>query len=95
MKSEWKGTNAGGCGNFPTWKNNPQFAFNTQIFDEVFITLMQDDVRMQGVRESNIPIGFLILKGTDTTNKIMQLRGPDVVGQTTFNNNRESKYFRL
>lgn len=89
VKSEWKGVTAGGCGNFPTWKNNPQYGFDLKIGDEVFITLMQDDVRINGVRDSPINIGFILLKVADLSKKIETLKGPDVLGQTVFNNSRE------
>lgn len=62
IRGEWKGESAGGCGNFPTWKNNPQYGFRLPQADEVFITLMQDDVRMNGKIESSINIGFVVLK---------------------------------
>jgi hypothetical protein len=61
---EWKGVTAGGCGNFPTWKNNPQFSFTIEKGDDVFFTLMQKDTRMSGEPESNLNIGFLLLRAT-------------------------------
>jgi hypothetical protein len=90
-KGEWKGVSAGGCPNFPTWRNNPQYGFELKVGDVVLITLMQDDARMNGVRESPVAVGFLLLKADDITKKVPQLRGPDIIGQTVFNTSRERK----
>ena len=64
IKGEWKGQTAGGCGNYATWKNNPQFGFSIDQEMDVFITLMQKDTRMEGVMNDPINVGFLILKTT-------------------------------
>jgi hypothetical protein len=64
IKGEWKGPSAGGCGNFPTWKNNPQFGFTLTSVGDVFVTLMQHDSRMDGSKEPPLNIGFLVLKNS-------------------------------
>lgn len=62
VKGEWKGLTAGGCGNFPSWKYNPQFGFELDSQMDVFISLGQKDTRMDGVMLSPINIGFMILR---------------------------------
>lgn len=91
VKGEWKGTSAGGCPNFPTWSNNPQYGFQLKVGDVVLVTLMQDDTRMNGIRESPIAVGFIMVKSDDLTKKVPALRGPDIIGQTVFNTSRECK----
>jgi hypothetical protein len=49
----WKGRTAGGCFNFPTWRNNPQYILKTSEKGKVTIELTQN--------EDN-HIGFYVMK---------------------------------
>ncbi len=54
-------------GNYPTWKDNPQYGFTLDKPTELFITLIQSDVRLEGKLQSDINIGFLVLKAKGNT----------------------------
>ncbi|PRP83981.1 hypothetical protein PROFUN_08665 [Planoprotostelium fungivorum] len=96
LRGEWLGITAGGCGNFPTFKNNPQVAFHLDKKCTVFITLMQFDHRMLGKADEDTEIGFLLGRTSDMNTKIQTLTMANVVGQTDFNASREiSKEFTL
>jgi len=68
MKGEWKGAEAGGCYNFPTWKNNPQYGLTVHKKGNVVISLTQEDTRITTVTHQLYPIAFTIFK-TDHNNK--------------------------
>ena len=52
----WKGTSAGGCFAYPSWKNNPQYLFDMAQASSVTIRLAQHAA-------SKNTIGFYVVKG--------------------------------
>jgi hypothetical protein len=90
IDSEWKGITAGGCVNFPTWKNNPQFALTLSSASNVMISLTQRDTRMEGILEFSIAMGMLVLKASDVSQKSAQIKPKDIVGQSSFAPAREA-----
>jgi len=58
LKGTWSGSTAGGCSNFQSWKNNPQFCFQLKKPCELVVVLTQEDERMKGVNHKHYAIGF-------------------------------------
>eukprot|EP01116_Phalansterium_solitarium_P019829 TRINITY_DN5681_c1_g1_i4.p1 TRINITY_DN5681_c1_g1~~TRINITY_DN5681_c1_g1_i4.p1 ORF type:complete len:475 (+),score=198.79 TRINITY_DN5681_c1_g1_i4:110-1534(+) len=93
-RAEWVGNAAGGCGNFPSWPNNPQFGLHLKQKADVLLVLSQQDVRQSGYGRDSHGVGILVLKAPDSTKKVGQLRQPDFVGMTQFQPKRDvSKVF--
>eukprot|EP01119_Soliformovum_irregulare_P001002 TRINITY_DN1074_c0_g1_i3.p1 TRINITY_DN1074_c0_g1~~TRINITY_DN1074_c0_g1_i3.p1 ORF type:complete len:597 (+),score=144.14 TRINITY_DN1074_c0_g1_i3:93-1883(+) len=90
--SQWKGTTAGGApsGDNP-WRNNVQFFFDLMGTSDVNICLMQEDIKMRGIRdlEHEISIGFLVLKGSDPDTPIPKVVKSALVDKTVYINSRE------
>eukprot|EP00003_Mantamonas_plastica_P019464 TRINITY_DN3179_c0_g1_i2.p1 TRINITY_DN3179_c0_g1~~TRINITY_DN3179_c0_g1_i2.p1 ORF type:complete len:793 (-),score=249.36 TRINITY_DN3179_c0_g1_i2:962-3340(-) len=89
---EWIGNNAGGCMNTPAWTNNRQFSITVNEPDtEVFITIQQPDIRMDGLHHTyEVNIGFYVIAVDDNTRKCISATAEDVVGKSIFTNNREA-----
>jgi hypothetical protein len=67
---KWRGKSAGGCANYPTWVNNPQYRLTVPKACEVIISVQQQDPRITGTETACI--GFNIFAapaaGTRTGN---------------------------
>ncbi|PRP85427.1 hypothetical protein PROFUN_06973 [Planoprotostelium fungivorum] len=96
FEDEWTMQTAGGSANFPSWKNGPQFGFELTRPTKVIISLSQKDARLEGSRDINYDIGFILLFAQDRKSRISQIKPNDVVGTTPFTSTREvSKKFKL
>jgi len=63
VRSEWAGESAGGCPQFATCLNNPQFQLTVAQKTSVFLLLSQSDQRMESGRsEFDKAIGLLVMK---------------------------------
>lgn len=75
VECEWGPDTSGGCFNFPTWRNNPQFEMVVGQDTNAFFTLMQPDPRMdkdkivvkgegdEGGPKYDHKIGMYVMKG--------------------------------
>eukprot|EP00697_Spironema_sp_BW2_P001381 gnl/Spiro4/11844_TR6248_c0_g1_i1.p1 gnl/Spiro4/11844_TR6248_c0_g1~~gnl/Spiro4/11844_TR6248_c0_g1_i1.p1 ORF type:complete len:668 (-),score=152.08 gnl/Spiro4/11844_TR6248_c0_g1_i1:54-1985(-) len=89
VTGSWQGPTAGGCTNTPRWKRNPQFYLESQS-QKIFISLKQEDIRMQGDRAVDYEtIGFYVLKADDPGVLKTEVYVGDAVAKTTFTNVRE------
>eukprot|EP00455_Lapot_gusevi_P042505 TRINITY_DN504_c0_g1_i3.p1 TRINITY_DN504_c0_g1~~TRINITY_DN504_c0_g1_i3.p1 ORF type:complete len:149 (-),score=33.52 TRINITY_DN504_c0_g1_i3:133-579(-) len=80
---EWRGVNAGGCRNYDTWSNNPQYVLITSQRTNAFVTVCQSDMsdcNEEGVSASQLhPIGvYVINKDGDTVAKAPFTHSPEV-----------------
>jgi len=83
MSGEWKGKTMGGCPNFPTWKNNPQYLINLSEPSQLTVILTQS-------QKEKLPyIGFYIIKSKDEHNAKESLPREDVIVKSSFSNGRE------
>ena len=104
-KDEWKGHTAGGCANFTTWPNNPQFAISNSTSDtqSIFIALSQYDGRVKFGKDDCLPIGLTVYeaKGTSQTRTSLMhavqaraitpaTRGARIARTDPFSNDRDS-----
>ena len=84
---EWTDATAGGCLNFPTWKNNPQFRFTVEEPVTIIIVLSQDDARIPkengeyGEWNDFNSFGF-VLYCSSTGKQKKKIRKKDLVGMT-------------
>lgn len=88
---EWKGESAGGCTNFATWPNNPQYALSINTPNtKVFLNLSQPDLRY--VLKTNPshynrqydPIGIVIMKVNDPKFKKATCTGSEKLATSLF-----------
>ena len=86
IKSEWKGETAGGCMNFDTCDNNPQYAILVSRPTNVFISLAQKEQR--GTGQKLFHIGFkLVNKNGKRLKKLYS--GEELGSSGPFVNRRE------
>lgn len=85
LDSEWSNQTSGGCVNFPTWRNNPQFAFQLPQNQEAE-TLVQIVLHTNLNADSKHHIGFYVVKATDLNFKKLVLNPTDVVADCKFAN---------
>jgi hypothetical protein len=85
----WDGETAGGCVNFPTWVNNPQFGFsaagNAPV--RVFVQLSQKDSRYSGGKATTA--GFIVFSTDDNTKRTEHAYAKDVKLSPTYTNARD------
>jgi len=81
VTSEWRGETAGGCGNYPTYANNPKISLSIKGRVNVILTLEQADSRGVHEGDSELPIGFRVFKNRHFSNH--------VAGTTTYAYDRE------
>jgi len=83
-EGEWHEKSAGGCRNYATCKNNPQFLIKAKKPTEVNVILSQ-------IPKSDIDvIGFYLFKTTDPTHKLMKLEAAEVIAKSEFESSREA-----
>eukprot|EP01104_Vermistella_antarctica_P017297 TRINITY_DN6101_c0_g1_i1.p1 TRINITY_DN6101_c0_g1~~TRINITY_DN6101_c0_g1_i1.p1 ORF type:complete len:869 (+),score=173.02 TRINITY_DN6101_c0_g1_i1:217-2823(+) len=80
LNGEWSGSSAGGCVNFPTWRNNPQFFLIVNQQSKLTITLRQ--VGMGSTRVESI--GFYVVRSSG--HRLVVLRQQDLVAKGAFVN---------
>eukprot|EP00007_Cunea_sp_BSH-02190019_P009468 CAMPEP_0174235338 /NCGR_PEP_ID=MMETSP0417-20130205/4814_1 /TAXON_ID=242541 /ORGANISM="Mayorella sp, Strain BSH-02190019" /LENGTH=879 /DNA_ID=CAMNT_0015313829 /DNA_START=69 /DNA_END=2708 /DNA_ORIENTATION=- len=69
IQHEWKGKSAGGCTNHPTWIDNPQYGLTINQACEVYVSLMQEDIRMRGSGEYHC-LGLFVFKVPDNKQRL-------------------------
>jgi len=95
FKGEWKGHNAGGCLNVPSWHQNPQYRIKTTQATKILISLRQADQRrvtpLERAPEQVYPtIGFFIMKQRSCDNyKQIACGNSELVFFTTYLKTRE------
>jgi hypothetical protein len=60
VHGRWKGESAGGCVNYPTWRNNPQYLLHVKQTRVLTITLAQIDTT------ALLPIGLYLGQSSGT-----------------------------
>eukprot|EP01012_Entosiphon_sulcatum_P014777 TRINITY_DN19796_c0_g1_i1.p1 TRINITY_DN19796_c0_g1~~TRINITY_DN19796_c0_g1_i1.p1 ORF type:complete len:531 (-),score=58.72 TRINITY_DN19796_c0_g1_i1:555-2114(-) len=92
FSDSFSGLSAGGCNNFITWRNNPQFEILLENRAQLFITLAQPNQRMAiGGKKKEInycQVGLTVVKAT-TLSPVVLLEKHEVIHRTTFWNKRE------
>jgi len=71
MQNQWRGVSAGGCTNHPTWINNPQYGITINQPCTLFVSLLQEDIRLAR-KGQNKCIGLFLFKVPDNTQRIKQ-----------------------
>lgn len=93
FKSEWKGPTAGGCSNYSTWVNNPQFGLSVKERDtRVFFSLMQPDQRLASKSSEGIysvAIGAYVLTAGDIQFRKTSISNRDIHADAVFLRGRE------
>jgi len=79
LRGNWHGTEAGGCFNNPTWKNNPQYGVDVPKSTNVVISLIQDDNRVASCGHPMYPIAFCVFKTKDNANRLQVASRTDMV----------------
>jgi len=83
-EGEWKGKSAGGCVNFPTWRNGPQFQLTPKFITNVHVLL---ELHVDPQEQIHYPhIGFYVVKSTDPNFKRVLLNPKDIVTECKFAN---------
>jgi hypothetical protein len=77
--AEWMGASAGGCVNYPTWRDNPQFLLTLEQDSSVQILLETNLVAELGHH-----IGFYVVKAGETDFKKVILSPTDVVADCKY-----------
>ena len=87
----WEGDTAGGCTNFPTWPGNPQYIVTTQVPDtQLFISLQQPDLRLEGQATYDCSIGFYLMKHDDAKRRKRAISSNDeIVFRSVFTPGRD------
>jgi len=85
-KGEWRGKSAGGCRNYLTCINNPQFLLRTRKATTATILLSQV------AEESFDAMGFYILRAKSSTYKLTKFRSEYFVAKSEFVRGPEGKY---
>jgi len=73
FKGSWKGRTAGGCFNYPTWRNNPQYLLKTSEKGKVVLELTQNEDNHIGfyVLKADGKIRFFPVEGVSKTEYIL------------------------
>jgi len=67
FRSEWNTETAGGCTNFPSWHDNPQYAITCKERNtRVFLSLGQPDVRLAWKVDYEYALGLYVMKTPNT-----------------------------
>ncbi len=85
VSGQWHDESAGGCVNFPTWRNNPQyFLYAKRPFTTVQITLAQKRAF------EPYAIGIYVARNTDNAqSRLLVLSADNLVTKTSFEKARE------
>jgi len=86
---DWKKPNSGGCLNFPTWHDNPQYLITVKDRSKVFLVLSQPDVRIKWEDDYTIGIGFYIMKTKDGSVRKVMYDKSEMVAKATFTPTRD------
>jgi len=91
FRGEWKGRQAGGSTNNPTWRNNPQYGIVVKVPNtRVFISLSQPDQRMiNGTTEYKIPIGLHLMKTSNALIPKLSCTNNDIVTKVSYTPSRD------
>eukprot|EP01097_Dermamoeba_algensis_P006912 TRINITY_DN4317_c0_g1_i1.p1 TRINITY_DN4317_c0_g1~~TRINITY_DN4317_c0_g1_i1.p1 ORF type:complete len:282 (+),score=62.16 TRINITY_DN4317_c0_g1_i1:35-847(+) len=84
QEGEWNSTTAGGCLNYPTAKNNPQYSLQVKKQTEVNLILSQKE------KADFDQIGLYIFRTKDASARIHQLKPVDLVGKAEFESSKEA-----
>eukprot|EP01091_Cochliopodium_minus_P010448 TRINITY_DN2764_c0_g1_i1.p1 TRINITY_DN2764_c0_g1~~TRINITY_DN2764_c0_g1_i1.p1 ORF type:complete len:538 (-),score=139.80 TRINITY_DN2764_c0_g1_i1:541-2154(-) len=87
--SSWSEETAGGCSNYRTWLNNPQYFVNLPSDNHLFITLAQPDNRGEGMKYYKDGVGFYVIKHDYSAFKKKIVYQGEIVGKTEFTAARE------
>lgn len=91
--SEWTRQTAGGCGNTPNWRLNPQFWVSVKKPTRVFFHLAQQDHRCEGRSVLEYAsIGLYLFRADDISKQKETRQGGDSLHTPTFINSREYSY---
>eukprot|EP00002_Diphylleia_rotans_P030029 TRINITY_DN6149_c0_g1_i6.p1 TRINITY_DN6149_c0_g1~~TRINITY_DN6149_c0_g1_i6.p1 ORF type:complete len:1182 (+),score=204.47 TRINITY_DN6149_c0_g1_i6:110-3655(+) len=94
IQGEWTMQTSGGCLNFKTWVNNPQYAIiPTEPQTSCFVLLRQPDTRVQGKPDYDNSLGFVLVRGDvkrgqEPTRKV-KVSKSDVICSSAFGPIRE------
>uniref|UniRef100_A0A6B2KY75 Peptidase C2 calpain domain-containing protein n=1 Tax=Arcella intermedia TaxID=1963864 RepID=A0A6B2KY75_9EUKA len=89
-KGEWAGVTAGGCLDYSTWRNNPQFLLDVGKSTDItiFLTLKSDN--------EELTPGFYLVNAPTTTNLRVRLKPDEVIAKAAFRQGLEvTKTIRL
>jgi len=79
---EWTGVEAGGCFNFKTWKDNPQYGIKINKPCNVLISLTQEDNRMSTCEHRELyPVGFSVSKTPDSKDRLQICTKTQLIAQ--------------
>jgi len=89
FEGTWKKPNSGGCLNFPSWHDNPQYTITVQAPSKGFISLSQPDSRIRWEEDYTIGIGLYVMKTKDPNVRKLTYDKSDLVGKATFTPTRD------
>jgi hypothetical protein len=84
---EWKGPSAGGCINYITWTDNPQYTFRPTEKTHFFASLGQNDGKLTKLPTSSI--GLFVLRTDDVNARKTKAAPEEVVASCSFSDTRE------
>mmetsp|Transcript_13243 Transcript_13243/g.37629 ORF Transcript_13243/g.37629 Transcript_13243/m.37629 type:complete len:845 (+) Transcript_13243:43-2577(+) len=84
LNGEWVGLSSGGCLNYPTWRNNPQFFLIMQQSAKVCITLRQ--MLLEG-EEKPHSIGFYVVESFG--HRVVLIKPAEIIGKGAFERKME------